>query len=245
MSDTPTLLREALERAFMRVNNAHGPNAQVEDDGRGQPCDWCKLAAGHAEEALNDPAVRTAAAAPASEPLPNEAGVSNWPGGGGRVSKDAFKQEWFTESGGAWVVLYAPCQFYDGLRTLASEPRTPTLDAGFTVVYGEPAPAPGTTVIEGLRCSTCGLDLVVPLFHPGQANVTDHKPTLASQPAASWPSAPFPVDIVGLALYQALGHLYPSLAEAENDASTAIAAILRKRERAALAAQPDSTAGER
>jgi len=61
--------------------------------------------------------------AAASEPsaLPDTIGVASWPGGGGRVSKydDAT---WINDAGGAWVLLYAPAQFYDGLRLRAAAP---------------------------------------------------------------------------------------------------------------------------
>jgi hypothetical protein len=63
-------------------------------------------------------AVRVLAALDAAG-LPDTLGVGNWPGGGGRVSK-YDDTTWVNDSGGAWVLLYAPDQFYDGLRLRAA-----------------------------------------------------------------------------------------------------------------------------
>jgi hypothetical protein len=72
----------------------------------------------------------------------------------------------------------------------ASAEKPAVLLSDVTFVPSEPYPAPGWPVLQGLRCSTCGHALTVPVFHPGQSKITDHKPTLdlTESEEIQWPA---------------------------------------------------------
>lgn len=62
---------------------------------------------------------------PSDQPLPDEAEIGRWPGGGGRVS-NMGDGHWITDPDGGWVVLYAPRSHYDGLRRVPFHDPVPT-----------------------------------------------------------------------------------------------------------------------